>query len=406
MNSGTSTEAQLTSQRITPRTDSAGTLLRLIRTGQASTRSELGALTGLARSTVAQRVELLMAAGLICEIGDAPSTGGRPPSTLGFNPDAGVVLVADLGATHSTLALCGVDGQPIDEVSEDMAIDEGPETVLQWVVDRFDQLLHRAGRSAAQVRGVAIGLPGPVDSARGEAVNPPIMPGWNRVPVRPLFAQRYDAPVLVDNDVNLMALGEHSALEKPPEDFLFVKVGTGIGSGLIMSGNLHRGSLGAAGDLGHVQVGPSDVLCACGNHGCLEASAGGGALARNLASIGLEAKGSRDVVKLVRNGNRQAISAVRDAGRLIGGVLATTVNLLNPSMIVIGGDVAMADEHLLAGAREIVYTRATTLATTELIIKTGALGDTAGIRGGAAMVVDHAFSPVNVDAKLGRSLAV
>lgn len=386
------------------RTDSAGTLLRLIRTGEAATRAELSAATGLARSTVAQRVELLMEAGLILEIGDAPSTGGRPPSTLGFNADAGIVVVADLGASHSRLAVCGLDGLPIEQVTRDIAIDEGPDTVLQWVVDELDRLVEQLGRSVHDVRGAAIGLPGPVDSAQGAAVNPPIMPGWNGVPVGPLLAKHYNAHVVVDNDVNLMAMGEYSALERPPADFMFVKVGTGIGSGLILGGQLHRGSRGAAGDIGHVQVGPKEVLCSCGNYGCLEASAGGGALARNLSDFGAEAEGSRDVVQLVKQGNRQAISAVRDAGRLIGDVLATTVNLLNPNMIVIGGDVAMADEHLLAGVREGVYSRATTLATTELVITTSSLGDGAGVRGGAALVLDDAFSPTNVDATLERGL--
>jgi len=386
--------------RVGPRADSAGTLLRLIRTGKATTRNELGTTAGLARSTVAQRVELLMAAGLIREIGDAPSGGGRRPAILGFNPEAGVVLVADLGATHSRVAVCGLDGTPLAQHSEDLAISLGPDTVLRWVLERFDDLLTTVGRPVRDVRGVTIGLPGPVDSTRGEAVNPPIMPGWNRVPVRPLFAQRYNAPVVVDNDVNLMAIGEHTALADPPDDFLFVKVGTGIGSGLIMSGHLHRGSRGAAGDLGHAQVGPMDVLCSCGNYGCLEATAGGGALARALSELGHPAEDARDVVALVQQGNREAISAVREAGRLIGSVLATTVNLLNPRMIAIGGDVSMADEHLLAGVREIVYTRATSLGTTELTIAIGSLGEDAGVRGGAVMVLDQAFSPINVDAAL------
>jgi predicted NBD/HSP70 family sugar kinase len=321
---------------------------------------------------------------------------------LGFNPGAGVVLVADLGATHSRLAVCGLDGEPIEELAEDLAIAAGPDVVLRWVLSRFERLLERAARPLSAVRGVGVGVPGPVDFLRGEAVNPPIMPGWNRVPVRPLLAQRFAAPVLVDNDVNLMAMGEHGAMPQPADDFLYVKVGTGIGSGLIMSGHLHRGSRGAAGDIGHVQVGPVDVLCSCGNRGCLEASAGGAALARRMAELGYDATDSRDVVQLVRNGNPDAIEAVREAGRQIGTVLATTVNLLNPRTIMIGGDVAQAHDYLLAGIREIVYTRATTLATTELVITSGTLGDEAGVRGGAAMILDHILAPANVDAVLER----
>lgn len=386
------------------RRESAGSLLRLIRTRQATTRAQLREITGLARSTVAQRVELLMAAGLITEVGDAPSTGGRPPSVLGFNPDAGVVLVADLGATHSRLALCGLDGEPLESIAGELAIADGPDTVLAWVGDRFEELLERHGKSHAAIRGIGIGLPGPVDFARGEAVNPPIMPGWNRVPVGPGLVQRFGAPVLVDNDVNLMAIGEHGAFPTPVNDLVVVKIGTGIGSGLILGGRLHRGSAGAAGDIGHVQIGPGDVLCTCGNRGCLEAVAGGGALARQLAATGLDATTSRDVVDFVRNGNPDAIAAVREAGRLIGTVLATTVNLLNPGAIVICGDLAQVADHLLAGVREIVYNRATTLATTDLVITTTGLAEEAGVRGGAAMVLDHILAPASIDAALERQV--
>lgn len=382
------------------RTDSPGALFRLIRHGHARTRAELAASTGLARSTVAQRVELLMAGGLVTEVGDAPSTGGRKPAVLGFNPRAGVVLVADLGATHSRLAVCGLDGLPLAQATADIPIADGPEQVLEWVTDGFDRLLVDLAQPTRLVLGVAIGVPGPVDFLRGQPVNPPIMPGWHGVPIRPYFANHYSVPVLVDNDVNLLALGEHAALDASVDDLVFVKVGTGIGSGLIMSGQIHRGSRGAAGDLGHVQVGPNSVLCSCGNHGCLEAVAGGGALARQLTEAGHDTPDARAVARLARNGSPDALAAVRAAGRTIGKVLATTVNLLNPSMIILGGDLADAGDNLLAGVREVVYNRATTLGTTELILRAGSLGDLAGVRGGAAMILDHVLAPHQIDAVL------
>jgi predicted NBD/HSP70 family sugar kinase len=184
------------------------------------------------------------------------------------------------------------------------------------------------------------------------------------------------------------------------DDLFFLKIGTGIGSGLILGGHIHRGSIGAAGDIGHVRVGPRDVLCRCGNYGCLEATAGGGALAAALTDLGAETHNSRDVVTLVRAGDPNAIRLVREAGRRIGEVLAGIVNLLNPAVIVLGGDVAEADDELMAGVREIVYGRSTALATNQLVIERSILGDRAGITGAAAMVIEAILSPAMIDLAL------
>ena len=332
------------------------------------------------------------------EVGEAASTGGRPPTILGFNATSGVVLVADLGATHSRLAVCDLDANPLAEASRDIAIEEGPDKVLSWVHKTFGALTEEVGRSPADVRGIGIGVPGPVDFAAGWAVHPPIMPGWDGYPIREGFVGRYGVPVLVDNDVNIMALGEFWVMDPKVDDFIFVKVGTGIGSGLILGGCLHRGARGAAGDIGHIQAGSADVMCRCENPGCLEASAGGAALARSLRAKGHDAADSRDVVALVKAGNRDAIHAVRDAGRLIGGVLAATVNMLNPAVIAIGGDIAEAGQQLLAGIREIVYQRSTALSTNDLQITTATLGDRAGIIGAAALVIEHIFDPETINA--------
>jgi predicted NBD/HSP70 family sugar kinase len=379
---------------------SPGDLLELIRRRSPITRAELASITGLARSTIAQRIDVLIAEGLIGEIGEAVSTGGRPPTMLGFNSDSGIVLVADLGATHSRLAVCDLDANPLAETYRDIAIADGPDSVLYWVLEGFDALIDEIGRSAADVRGIGVGVPGPVDFSAGRAVHPPIMPGWDDFPIRDRFVERYDVPVLVDNDVNIMALGEYWVMHPKVDDFIFVKVGTGIGSGLILDGRLHRGAKGAAGDIGHVQAGSGEVVCRCGNLGCLEASAGGAALERSLREKGHDAEVSRDVVALVRAGNHDAIQAVRDAGRLIGRVLATTVNLLNPAVVSIGGDIAEAGQQLLAGIRETVYQRSTALSTNELRITTGTLGDRAGVIGAAALIIEHVLDPDTVNAAL------
>ena len=380
--------------------DSPGYLLDLIRSGRATTRRQLGEVTGLARSTVSSRVEALLASGFISEIGGAASTGGRRATILGFNGDAGAVVAVDLGATHAHLAITNFGAEPMAETTADIDIDEGPQMVMAWLVDAIDSLLASAGIDRAQVHGIGVGVPGPVDFDRGMPIHPPIMAGWHEFGVASYLVDRYEVPVLVDNDVNIMALGEHFAMRSKIDDFVFVKVGTGIGSGLIMGGRIHRGAHGAAGDLGHVQIGSHEVVCRCGNTGCLEALAGGAALARALSVKHPWVTGSRDVVRLVKQGDKDAVSSVRSAGRLIGSALASVVNLLNPSLIVVGGVLASAEQQLLAGIREVVYQRSTSLSTIDLEITTSRLGGRAGITGAAAMVIEAALHP----AEIGRTL--
>ena len=377
-----------------------GALLKLIRKGHATTRAELVGLTGLARSTVSQRIDDLLASHLLVEVGEAPSTGGRRPALLQFNRDAGVVLVADLGATHSRLAVCNLAAEPVAEAAADWDIGDGPDPILDRVEQQFRALLDAAGRLPEEVMGVGIGLPGPVEFSTGKAVLPPIMPGWDGYDVRGRLESAFSVPALVDNDVNIMALGEWWALDQPAEDFVFVKVGTGIGSGLILGGTLQRGHDGAAGDIGHIQAGDESVVCRCGYPGCLEASAGGRALALALAEQGYDTKVTNDVVALVRDGNYHAIQAVQEAGRLIGSVLATIVNVLNPSIITIGGDLAAVGAELLARIREAVYQRSTALSTRHLSIRASTLGDRAGITGAAAMVIEHVLAPAAVNSTL------
>lgn len=376
----------------------AGNLLRLLRDGRPRTRSELAAVTGLARSTVTQRVDALLASGLIGPAGEAVSTGGRPPTTFSFRPGARVVLAADLGATHARLALTDMSGTVLAEDRADIDIATGPEPVLDWVADHGRTLLRLAGRDTRDLLGVGVGLPGPVQHSTGRAVNPPIMPGWDHFDVSGYVNGRIARPVLVDNDVNIMAVGEHHVAWPTASHLLFVKVATGIGCGIISEGSVYRGAQGAAGDMGHIYV-PSgaDQPCRCGNTGCLEAVASGHALAEALTAQGIPAAGARDVVELSRNGSVPALRALRQAGRDIGEVLAASVNMFNPSVIVIGGALAQAGDHLLAGVREIIYQRSLPLATENLSIVSSKAGESAGVIGAAVMVIEHCLSPEHAE---------
>ena len=366
------------------------------------TRAELASQTGLTRAAVRTRLDALQGAGFLTDRGFKVSGGGRPSSRLVFNAGARTVLVADVGATHATVAVTDLAGGLLASRRLPLDIAEGPEHVLAHLARTWRELIREAGVSAVSLAGVGIGLPGPVEHSSGRPNHPPIMPTWNGFDVPAHVRAEFGVPVLVDNEVNLMALGEHAHSFPGTDHMIVVKVATGIGSGFISNGVLHRGAVGAAGDLGHIQTPNSDdVPCGCGNTGCLEAVASGSAVAARLRAKGVDAHTSADVVALVRAGNVEAGQAIRQAGRTIGEVLAACVSMVNPSLIVVGGDLAAAGEMLLAGVRETVYRRSLPLATENLRIVPSRAGEDAGVLGAAAMVVHHVLSPGIVDQQLG-----
>lgn len=281
---------------------------------------------------------------------------------------------------------------------ERLAIADGPVAVLGWMVAQIRDLLAEIGRPETDLAGIGIGVPGPVQHSTGRPANPPIMPGWDRFDVPGWVRDHFDAAVLVDNDVNIMALGERTSAWPGVEHLVFVKVATGIGSGIISGGELQRGAQGIAGDIGHVQIARgAGVPCHCGNRGCLEAMASGPAIARALRDAGVGVDDGQQVVDLVKRGDIDAIQAVRQAGRDIGEVLTACVSLINPSVIAIGGSMAQAGEHLIAGVREVVYTRSMPLATEHLQIVQSAAGPDAALLGASVLAIEHVLSPGNVE---------
>ena len=383
---------------------SPGGVLRLIREGRAVTRTDVMDVTGLSRSTVMQRVGVLLSAELLLEQPEAgPSSGGRRPAALTFNDRVGVVLAADLGALHGRLAVCDLGGVVLAEVEEPIRIADGPDLVLAWVERTFDRLLAEAGRVTGDVLGTAIGVPGPVEVATGRPVSPPLMPGWDGYPVAERLAERFRAPALLERDVNAMAIGEHRRHWRDLSNMVFVKVATGIGAGIVSGGELLRGNHGRAGDIGHIRATrPSEVVCTCGNRGCVAVLASGSAVIRQLGEAGIEVASTADVVELVKAGDGVAMHHVREAGRVLGAALAAVVSVVAPSVIVVGGSMADASEPLIAGIREGVYRQASALATRELRILTSRVGARAGVVGVTTLALEHVLEPANVDALLVR----
>ena len=381
--------------------NSAGELLQLFRTGSVATRSELQRVTGLARSTVTYKLDALLAAGYLVEDGSIVDGRGRPSTRLRINDQVTTILVADLGATHGRLAVATPAGDVLIESVIESNIGKGPDAVLPMVTRKLDQLLKRSGRTRSSLRGAAIGVPGPVNWQSGRIARSISMPGWDNYPVQDHLADCFRVPTVVDNDANLMGLGEQRRIYPNAHQVLFIKVGTGIGASVIIDGELLRGTDSAEGDIGHAKItGVEETCSSCGARGCLAAIASGRAMVRDLRRLGHEPATMRDVVQLVRAGNPDAVRVVTAAGRALGDVLSTAVSLLNPDVVAIGGDAVHAHERLLLGVRETLLARSQPLATARLAIAPSALADRAGIMGGAAMVADVIFGSAAVDAKI------
>lgn len=392
--------------RFGAQTDEVTSLLRivnLVRTGEATTRPEIGRVTGLGRGVVTQRVDQAIAMGFLADGEFGPSSGGRAPRTLRFRSEQGRIIVCALGALHIRVGIASLDGDIIDDSHQEWDISRGPAETIEKALEMLDEILAR--HPEVPVWGVAVGVPGPVDFESGRPVAPPIMPGWNGFDVRRRFEQRFDAPTWVDNDVNLLVFSERARRHEDALDLIFCKVGSGVGAGLLSRGRIHRGSNGAAGDIGHVRVRDSDAQCRCGKVGCLEAEAGGWALIRDAELAVQQGAGGAlarhvdeggsitpELISLAAiDGDALAISLIQRSARLVGESIAALVNMFNPAVIVVGGAVSAAGEVFLAEIRQRVYELSLPLATRDLSIVRSHGDEKEPLRGGAEMVREQLF---------------
>ncbi len=366
-------------------------------------KTDIAAESGLSLSAVNDHIERLISDKLIIisEIGN--SSGGRKPRLYALNKDAGHVISIELGASSVQFAICDFDCNLKFSDHASIELGQGPDEVLEQIYRRISSLMEMNRISKTSIKGIGIGIPSPVEFISGLPISPPIMPGWDRYPIRVFWAKYFDCPCYVDNDVNIMALGEHAkGLNFEVDNLIYIKIGSGIGAGIISHGQLYRGSNGSAGDIGHIDVG-SDVLCWCGNRGCLEAIAGGKALtakAKELASSGhssflmeaLKEKNDitlKDIRAAIQQPDPLSVELIRDSGATIGRVIASLVNFFNPSLISIGGSVSEFGDIFLASLRQGVYQRSLPLATRDLRINKSTLGRPAGLIGGAFMTISQ-----------------
>ena len=381
----------------------AAAMLQVFRSGEPLTRSEVGERTGWARVTVNARIDALVETGLLVEAGLVNGSRGRPATTFRFDPTRGQLLVADIGASGMRLAVCDLVGTVLARAHTPVSIGDGPAPVLGLALDGLVRLRRDLPRTP--VWGFGISLPGPIEAVTGRVVSPPIMTGWDGVVVPELVRRRFDVPVLVENDVNAMAAGERATVHPAVDDLLFLKVGTGVGAGVISNGRVVRGAQGSAGDIGHTWAdGDADgsagatarqggrPLCRCGKVNCVEAYASGWALVEQLSRTDAPVAGVDELIAAVAAGQWQAVAAVREAGRVLGAAVAHAVSMLNPSVVVVGGQLAQAGEHLLSGIRERVAQRSLPLATRDLQIVRSELDGDAGVIGLARGVAERVLA--------------
>ena len=347
-------------------------ILDVIREEDSISRAAIAKRTRLSRSTVSSIITELLEAQLVTEVGQGRSSGGRRPILLKFNYIAGYVVGVDLGATHIIVLVADLNGQVVARTETDFSVAVGPETGLKQIAQTVRLCLEQAGLRLEQVMGVGLGVPGPVDYAQGRVVAPPIMPGWHGVALRERLADYLGVPIYVDNDANLGALSEHCrGAGRGYPNLAYIKVGTGIGCGLVLNGEMYRGELGSAGEIGHVTIDENGPPCKCGSYGCLESMAGGPAIAlraqqairagqvTSLSRIQpVESITARDVALAAHAGDRLSQQLYAEAGKHIGVALSSLANLLNPGLIIIGGGVAQAGHVLLDPIRKTMHQRA------------------------------------------------
>jgi glucokinase-like ROK family protein len=352
------------------------------------TRAEIARQMGLTRAAVTAIVNDILQEQLVRETDHSSIRGGRRPILLEINPECGHVAGIDMGATHLGILFTDFAGRVIYDVEIPFMIDQGPELCMPQVLDHFRQVLGTIDLSLKDILAVGIGVPGPVVAEVGAVSAPPIMPGWDKYPIRAHFQEVWNCPVSINNDAELGALGEWAyGAGRGESNLAYIKVGSGVGAGLLLDGRIYRGATGCAGEIGHVTILDGGPLCSCGNTGCLEALAGGRAIARKAREAihadkrtiltkvqDVESITAKDVAQAARLGDFLSQQILADAGRYLGIAIASLVNLINPSIVVVGGGVAHMGDLLLEPIRQTLRERSLRSAAEAVRVTTALLG--------------------------------
>ncbi len=371
-------------------------------------RAELANRLDISRAAVTAIINDLLASEVVREVESRTSRGGRPPIILEINPGRGWVVGIDMGASHLSLIVTDLSARVVEEIEVPFDISAGPTECLTQADQLLKDILAKTGLSIKDILAVGIGVPGPILAEAGMVIAPPIMPGWDRFPIRATLEKLWNVPVALNNDAELGALGEWAyGAGRGELDMAYIKVGTGIGAGLLVEGQIYRGATGSAGEIGHLTVDENGPLCNCGNYGCLEALAGGQAIARQareavlsnkrtiLSSMGpAEQLTAKEVALAARKGDLVAQRIITSAGQHLGVAIAGLVNLFNPGLVVVGGGVAQIGDLFLQPIRDTVQKRSLPIAARNVKITTAVLGRRSSSMGAAVQALSIALHQV------------
>jgi predicted NBD/HSP70 family sugar kinase len=380
-------------------------LLEALLHGPGRSRAELGRALGLSRATITAVLLDLERAGMVEQAADGPEerprSNGRPPLHVSLAPDAAYAVGLDFGHRHIRAAVCDLGGQIISDRYAAFDVDEAPLEGFELASQLTEEVLEEAQVDTRHVIGVGVGLPAPLDAATGLVHADGILPSWRGIePARELEA-RLGLPVNLENDSNAGAMAEHLfGAGRGVDNLAYIQISAGIGLGLILNGKPYRGVAGVAGELGHVAMDDDGLICRCGNRGCLETIANTVALTNLLSHSRRELVTLPGLIELVRAGDRGARRAVADAGDAVGTALASAINLLNPELVVIGGELAAAGDTLLAPIRAAIERRVIAPAAHTVRVVPSTLGERAEVTGAAAMQLTRA--PQALAERLGR----
>ncbi len=364
-------------------------VLALLDTEGPLSRADLARAVGLSRTTVSGLVADLIADGQVID-GDRgrPHKGGsgRPPILVTLSPGAGAVVGVDLGHRHLRVAVADRIGTSLIEDAEAVDVDENGKHALDRAADTVRRLVGAAGLDLADVRGIGMCVPAPLDR-RSARISTGILRGWRDLSPADELARRLGVPVHADNDANLGALAEHTrGASHDTSHAVYLKIASGIGAGIVLGGRLHRGATGQAGEIGHVQVGEDGAICRCGNRGCLETLAAAPRLLAVLQPAYDEPLTAPRLLELENDGDAGVRRVLTDAGRTVGRALADLCNSINPEVIVLGGSLG-ASASLRDGVRAAVdrYAQPDTAASVRVVA--AELGDRAELVGAVALAV-------------------
>jgi predicted NBD/HSP70 family sugar kinase len=393
----------------------ADAVLRLIWRERRVSRASIAQKAKLSRSTASEIVGEILPTGLVAEVGLGKSRGGRRPVLLEFQDDACVILGVEMGAAHVAVALTDLRGTVLAWEEREHPVRTDPVGTRALIAELADACLGNGVREGRPLVGIGVAIPSPFDPAHPDQLSAVVLPAWEGRLGLEALGERYGVPLMVDNDANLGALAEHWwGAGRGVDDFAYIKVATGIGSGHIMRGEIYRGATGVAGEIGHMAIDPSGKPCICGLRGCLVTMIGTPALLERAQELLEEHPASalagrefdiRELEHAALNGDAVAVEVAQEAAGHLGIVVAGLLNLMNPSMVVVGGDLAGLGELLLVPLRETARSRTLVSSVKAAEIRASELGPKSVAIGAATLVLKAALADSRLFPAVGNRAA-